>query len=405
MLMLAGVNVLSGSFDQTVGNLNAQSLRIGSGGFGLNGGIASIGSVQVSGNGPLSFGSFSLNDGVLTGTNVFIFNGGVSQSGGQCIVHGGVSVEGEFEDYGPPYIASYSLSNGLLSCESLGVGNVGYFYHSGGTNSVAGNLGIGFITQYELSGGMLGTSNTTLYQAGFIDTGLDTEFIQSGGLHQVTNTLRCEGAYAEYKLQEGTLVASNILLVDGGRLEVGSSPLVVLSNGASFTMWGGSLELTNTVQSLGPLISKQYSYDFNIIQFVSGSSKVTFADSSGQSWDSALYVEGWNGSLSGGGADQLIFGNSANALTPAQLQQFRFYGFPSGYWFAKILPTGEVVPTPVPPLTEVLTATNLVISWPTGNFVLQAATNLAGPFVNIQTSSPYTNNILEFPQRFFRLKQ
>jgi hypothetical protein len=193
--------------------------------------------------------------------------------------------------------------------------------------------------------------------------------------------------------------------LDGGQLAVGPSALVVIGNAGTFTIWGGSLALTNTVQSLGPLISKQYSYDANIIEFVSGSSKVTFADSSGQSWDSTLYVEGWNGSLSGGGADQLIFGNSASALTMSQLQQFRFSGFPSGYWFAKILPTGEVVPTPVPPLTGVLTGTSLVISWPTGNFVLQGATNLAGPFENIQTSSPYTNNIVEFPQRFFRLKQ
>ena len=415
VLRLAGVEVTSGSFDQTGGSLSAQSLAIGSGGFGLDGGMASIGSINVSGYSPFSAGGISLNDGVLTGTNVSVHNGGILQSSGQCIVNGQLSLHGLFVDYGPPYSAIYSLSNGLLRCEALSVFNVGGFYHFGGTNSVTGRLDMGDFSRYELSGGMLCTSNTTVEQENFVDYGYDTEFIQSGGVHWVTNTLTCDGQYAKYEFQAGTLSAPNIVLVSAVQLQVG--PLAVISNNVSFTMLGGTLKVTNTVQNLGALavgLAPAYSYQTEAyISFAPGSSKVTFADSSGQSWDPAqtIYVDSWNGSLSGGGADQLIFGNSANALTSAQLQGLRFDidgSVPYGYWFAKILPTGEVVPTPVPPLTEVLNGTNLVINWPTNNpanVVLQAATNLAGPFEDIQTSSPYTNNTMQFPQRFFRLKR
>jgi hypothetical protein len=415
VLMLAGVDLASGGFDQTGGSLNAQSLRIGSGGFGLDGGMASIGSINVSGNSPFFPGTISLNNGVLMSTNVRIFNGEIYQSGGQCIVNGDVGVEGLFQDYGPSYTASYWLSNGLLHCEGLSLFDVGGFFHYGGTNSVAGSLAMGDFSRYELSGGMLCTSNTTLEQENFVDYGYDTEFIQSGGVHWVTNTLTCDGQYAKYELQAGTLSAPNIVLVSAVQLEVG--PLAVISSNASFTMLGGTLKLTNTVQNLGALaigLAPPYSYQaVAYISFAPGSSKVTFADSSGQVWDAAqiIYVDNWNGSLSGGGTDQLIFGNSANGLTPAHLQHLRFNvdgSVPYGYWFAKILPTGEVVPTPVPPLTRVLNGTNLVINWPTNdpaNFVLQAATNLAGPFEDIQTPSPYTNNTAQFPQRFFRLRQ
>ena len=72
-----------------------------------------------------------------------------------------------------------------------------------------------------------------------------------------------------------------------------------------------------------------------------------FANSSGQTWGGGiLHIRNWSGSLSGGGGNQVIFGNSSAGLTPAQVAQIRFDYFPSTQYTAKILPTGEVVPNP-----------------------------------------------------------
>ncbi|MGH7969618.1 MAG: LamG-like jellyroll fold domain-containing protein, partial [Limisphaerales bacterium] len=72
-----------------------------------------------------------------------------------------------------------------------------------------------------------------------------------------------------------------------------------------------------------------------------------FADSTTQVWGAGiLHIRNWSGSLSGGGGNQVIFGNSGAGLTPAQVAQIRFDYFPSTQYPAKILPTGEVVPNP-----------------------------------------------------------
>jgi hypothetical protein len=145
------------------------------------------------------------------------------------------------------------------------------------------------------------------------------------------------------------------------------------------------------------------------LEFVATGNQLTFADSSAQTWTNGatLVVSNWNGSMTGGGSDRLIFGNSASALTVSQISAIRFInstGPSAGMWSAKILTTGEVVPA-VPFLTLSLNGFNPIIIWPSGNFILQATTNLSLPFEDISTSSPFTNNTTQFPSRFFRLRQ
>ena len=373
--------------------------------------------LSVSGPLPLVSGRASVGGGVLRCMNIRVFNGSLGQSDGQVIVDGGVLISGAFEDYGPPFIGGGSLSGGIMESTSFGVEDVASFAQSGGTNSVAGDLGMGQIAHFILEAGWLCTSNTVVSQPNEIDTGLDTHFVQDGGVHWVTNSLSVDGLDADYSLRTGTLIASNIVVSDQSRLIVGASPGVAISNGGSFTLQGGTLELSNTVQNFGGLIVSQafsYFYPFldNYIDFASGNSRVGFADSGGQQWDPAviLYIDGWNGSASGGGADQIIFGNSASGLTAAQLQQIQFEspaGFPAGTWSAKILPTGEVVPSMQPRLTTFVSGSNFFVQWPASSaFILQAATNAAGPYEDISNAfDPFTSDMRQFPQRFFRLRE
>ena len=70
---------------------------------------------------------------------------------------------------------------------------------------------------------------------------------------------------------------------------------------------------------------------------------------------------------------------------------------------AAILNSGEIVPGH-PLLNSSSTGGKLVLTWQ-GNVMLQAATNVIGPYTDVATAtSPYTNDAFQFPQRYFRLK-
>ncbi len=63
-----------------------------------------------------------------------------------------------------------------------------------------------------------------------------------------------------------------------------------------------------------------------------------------------------------------------------------------------------IVDTNTPSLAAAQNGANLVLNW-SGPFVLQTATNLAGPFSDLPgATSVYTNAIANEPQRFFRLR-
>ena len=136
-------------------------------------------------------------------------------------------------------------------------------------------------------------------------------------------------------------------------------------------------------------------------------SKLSFANSSAQTWAAArLIVADWNGNPSGGGAEQLKFGNNQSGLTAAQVSRILFQNG-SSFYSAKILSTGEVVPDRAvgAPITFSKQGDNLVLSWPAGWF-LQSATNVAGPYSDISGATPpYTYYMAQAPQQFFRLRQ
>ena len=113
----------------------------------------------------------------------------------------------------------------------------------------------------------------------------------------------------------------------------------------------------------------------------------------------------WNGNLSGGGAEQLKFGTSPSGLTPNQRAQIQFAnpaGLPAGNYPARILATGEVVPTQLLALSR--SGNTLTLTWGPG-WTLQSSTNVAGPYQDVQgASSPWPVSMTK-PREFFRLRQ
>ena len=133
-------------------------------------------------------------------------------------------------------------------------------------------------------------------------------------------------------------------------------------SGANVTFSGTVQTLVNlqTNRTLGTLTLAATS----TIDLGSGNSILQFANSAAPPWNPSaqLPIHNWSGLLTGGGTDQIYFGNNSSGLTPAKLAQIQFInpaGLTPGTYAATILSTGEIVPVPEP--TALLTAALLLI--------------------------------------------
>ena len=360
----------------------------------------------------------------------------------------------------------YQLSSGFLSADYLGVpanppdatgsaSDTSYFIQTGGTNEAGsmdvGQVYIGFLSigvgSYLLTNGLVISSNLAINAQG--------TFYQYGGIH-TNGSMTLSGAELTsrgtnvfvpgyYYLNGGTLISGTVsdqssvfsqaagscevttLQVGGGQYNLSGGQLnvsnIVLSGGANFTQTGGTVTQTGTLtlsdsfltggpsaQQFGQL---QLSGNTNSSLTLSpGASALHFANSGSLAWSNAasLIISNWSGSLSGGGSQQILFGNDQTGLTPQQLGQVQFInpaGLPSGTYPAQILSNGEVVPSSVIAATVAFSTqgNNLVLTWPAG-WILQSSTNVSGPYSDVtNATSPYTNNMTFQPEQFFRLRQ
>ncbi len=400
----------SGSYTMYNGLAVESDIMIGMGDEGSAifiqyGGTVSTGSVGIgSGVVGVFFGTYELTNGTLQAGNLGVVSGGFKQSGGEVIATNEISVQGVPEfDYGPALYASFGISGGDLSCPGISLSLNGSFSQSGGTNSVSGDLSISG-GGYGFSGGLLVTSNLDtstidLFLSGLENTVYSGAFEQSGGQLYVSNTLWNQ-AYCS--ISGGSVYAGNI--IEAGFMSISNSALIL--NPGLF-QFAGTLQLFGgSIENLGQMLLSNNS----LIELMPGSHRLSFLNSSALAWSNgvALLVTNWNGSTNGGGSDQLLFGNSSSALTPAQLHQIVFAnpaGFPAGNYAANILSGGEVVPLPNPVLSLQNMHGQLVLSW-AGQPTLQSSTNIFGPYVDVpNASSPYTNNSSQGPYRFFRLRR
>jgi autotransporter-associated beta strand protein len=209
---------------------------------------------------------------------------------------------------------------------------------SGGSASIVGNI----------NGGVGGTNAMT------VDPGTSNSFSYSGSISNFNSVTISSGTV--------TFTGSNSYtgqtIVNGGKLVAGAGNRI--NDGAAFTLNGGTLDTAGLSETVGTLLLSSSS----IIDLGSGSSVLNLADSSSLSgnWSGTLSVFDWTGNLSGGGLDQLFFGNSASGLTNGQLSAINFYsGAGTGFLgTGAILSDGEVVPLTAVPEPSTVAAGILV---------------------------------------------
>jgi hypothetical protein len=356
---IGGRTLLQGGvLDQSGGDLHVDSLQIDSGSVVQRGGTGTIGPALVGKDG--NFSGFDSPAG-YTLSNVTVglqsltigFPGTVTLESGTLTVTGAVNIP-YFTLSSPPgnrVAGVLNINGGHLIAGSLD--HAGLVNQSGGTNEILGTLitePINFPNAYRLTGGTLMTANTRILYGG------PNDFFQTGGRHVVGNELQV-GGYGSginaglYEMSGGELVAPNISVIGGVFYHYGGT----VSNSTLFTLDGSSWWEGTSAQQFGPLQLNSAAS----LGFAFNSGVVRFANSSGRTWPGGalLQIAQWNGSINGGGAQQVFFGNNSSGVTTSQLARIRF-SYQEGNYPALILPTGEIVPdaSAAPPFTP----TNLV---------------------------------------------
>jgi hypothetical protein len=278
-----------------------------------------------------SSGIYTMVDGVMNLNNATIkYLGNLDQQGGAINITGALNMPTVLAGPAPGHFVwgNFSLEGGTFSAGSINLsGTIG---QSGGTNQVLGDLAIqDGPANYILSGGLLSTANT-LKTSG--------AFHQSGGVHLVQNLLQVNSPFA-YIMTAGQLVAPNIKIQNSSIIHSGGD----INNSAVLIMdFGRWIESAPNVQ-LGRL--RVVGTFPSTLVFGTNPAAIHFLASSGQVWSNTanLTIEGWAGSLTGGGQSQVIFGNNASGLSASQVAHIQFT-YSQGNLGAKILASGEVVP-------------------------------------------------------------
>jgi autotransporter-associated beta strand protein len=188
----------------------------------------------------------------------------------------------------------------------------------------------------------------------------------SGGTLQLSKTA---GLAA---VPNGTLI-----LNAGGTLLLGAANQI--GDAVPMTLGGGVFQTGGFSEQLGTLKLTANS----VIDLGAGASVLKFTSSSGVGWTAAttLTITNWNGSVTGGGAEQVVFGSNNAGLTSGQVSQIRFAnppGFPAGTYAATILSTGEVVPLTAPPMITLQPVNQTAVAGNTVSFTV-AATGTPAP--------------------------
>jgi autotransporter-associated beta strand protein len=135
--------------------------------------------------------------------------------------------------------------------------------------------------------------------------------ITTGGVAALSLVL--DGSATGTQILGGSNTYSGTTTIKGGTLALGASER--LPDSPKLILAGGTFATRGFSETMGALV---VSNGTSVIDFGSGSSVVTFAASSGETWTGTLTLLNYTSTPSGGGPDRLFIGSSAS-LSAAQL--------------------------------------------------------------------------------------
>lgn len=310
--------------------------------------------------------SFTITDGTVSWTNAQSFgqltnvinigstvvapNGTIALTGSTLGTYAGINVNRDFTFNG-----SSDFNTGATPITLNGSGTRTITNSQSGTVTVAGTVTRAGVSTLNFTG-----AGATVVSGKIQDgTGTPLSLTYSG-----SNTLTLSGVNAytgTTTVSAGTLslsgaaggnsavVGSILVTGDGSGAASGTAGLLQLAANdqiaqtSSMTLGGGTFAANGHNETLGALTLTGAPHSF--INFGGAAGILTFADSRTSLGSGSLDIQGWIGSATGGGSDQIVIGaGGAQNLSGAQLAQIRFVGLSGGSYTAKQLGSGEVVP-------------------------------------------------------------
>jgi autotransporter-associated beta strand protein len=327
----------------------------------------------LSGNTTIQSGTLQLGDGTnngavggsITNNSALIFNiNAAGQSFG-----GSISGTGTLDKFGPGTLTLMAVNtysgDTIIHAGTISLGNsnaLGFstLYY----DNYGGKLDVGTLTAVYL-GGLKGSQGLALVNADFAPVTLsigdtNSQHFDYSGVLSGSGTLR-KGGLGTLTLS-GNNTYTGDTYIDGGTLALGVDNALPAGNKMYFSGIASVLATDGHSQT-DALGSLTVLADSMIDMGSTDNCVLKFAASAWCSWSKTVTITNWNGSLNGGGGDELFFGSSADALTSAQLSVIIFAnpnGL-SGNYSATILPTGEVVPVPEPSVIVILLTGGLLL--------------------------------------------
>ena len=356
-----------GGFDKRgAGTLTLTGANSYSGGTTLTAGSLELGSAGAIG----TTGTISFNGGTLryTASNTTDYSSRFSNAAGQ---------QYRIDTNGQTVTLASNLSSDSGSLNKINSGTLilsGSNSFTGGVTITNGRLQLGTANALGSTGAISfagGTmvftaSNATDYSSRFTSTGTSPYSFDTGGQ---TVTLASNLTGTGKGLTKG---GSGTLILSGTNTYTGATSILngtvrleatgALSSASAVSLGGGTLRVASGTTN-GSITGGTLTLTANsVIDFANpgATTILAFGDSSGVSWvgGQTLTINGWNGSLTGGGTSQLRVAG-LSSLTASQLSQITFSGFGTGAAILSNAGVFEIVPVPEPGAVLALTAAGL----------------------------------------------
>ena len=320
--------------------------------------------------GNMTFGGAISNGSSLTfaGASNNTVSGEISGAGSLIKTGSGTLTLADNNSYG----GTTTISNGTLNIALLADAGSNSSIGTNGTVTMAGSNATNTVINY--TGGNVTTDRNFVFN-GTATNGEGGTITMSSSNTVVTLDGSASGA-GKMIVGEGTLVLANTgatnqfapgaIQVDSGATlvlaaanQIGDSTGLIL-NGGTFLV--GASTLTETLGTL--TLSASSTIDLGAFG-ASGDRNITFANSSGITWNTnaILTIANWQGSRLTPSQFSSIYFGSTNGLTASQLSQIRFDGYPD-YWYGELVnPGGELVPVPEPRVYAAAIALVAAIGW------------------------------------------
>jgi len=221
-------------------------------------------------------------------------------------------------------------------------------------NTGTGAVTLGVTPVVTVSNGTLTVDGAISGAFGITKAGAGTLVLGGSAANTFTGVVTVNAGTLVLSHTGSTAISGSSIMVNTGGTLLNSASNQIKDT-TTMTLGGGTWNTGGYSETLGALTLSANS----TLNLGSGTSVIQYAKSSGNTWSGTLQILNWTGNATGGGTDQVFFGNATGGLSSSQLNEIVFVnpaGFLTGNYNATMLAGGEIVPILASPEPATFTA-------------------------------------------------